>query len=111
MLQVRDLHVAHGEIEALKGVTLEVRDGEIVAVLGANGAGKTTLLRAISGLLPVRGGEIVWDETTAGRPAWARRRGAGTTSKIRAVSRSIASVGGARARGAMCTAPPSPATR
>ncbi len=56
MLRLDDVHVAYGEIPALKGVALDVRQGEIVALLGNNGAGKTTTLRTISGLLvPSRG--------------------------------------------------------
>jgi len=58
LLKVEDLHIFYGSIEALKGISLEVSEGEIVAVLGANGAGKSTRLRAISGLLPIRNGTI-----------------------------------------------------
>jgi branched-chain amino acid transport system ATP-binding protein len=58
MLEVRDLHVSYGEIPALKGVSFEVRAGEIVALLGNNGAGKTTTLRTISGLLAPREGDV-----------------------------------------------------
>lgn len=58
MLKITDLSVHYGVIQALKGVTLEVNEGEIVALIGANGAGKTTLLHAISGLLKKSGGEI-----------------------------------------------------
>jgi branched-chain amino acid transport system ATP-binding protein len=58
LLEVRDLDVAYGAIQALKGVSLGVASGEIVTLIGANGAGKTTLLRTISGLLPARRGEI-----------------------------------------------------
>ena len=58
LLKVEDLHIFYGSIEALKGISLEVDEGEVVAVLGANGAGKSTLLRAISGLLPIRNGNI-----------------------------------------------------
>ena len=50
--------MAYGAVEALKGVSLKIREGDVVAVLGANGAGKTTLLKAISGLVPVKGGTI-----------------------------------------------------
>jgi len=58
LLKVEDLHIFYGSIEALKGISLEVDEGEVVAVLGANGAGKSTLLRAISGLLPIGNGNI-----------------------------------------------------
>jgi branched-chain amino acid transport system ATP-binding protein len=58
LLQVNDLDVYYGPIQALHGVSLEVGAGEIVAVIGANGVGKTTLLRALSGVLPSDGGEI-----------------------------------------------------
>jgi len=61
MLNVECLAVAYGRIEALHGIDLEVRTGEIVALLGANGAGKTTLLKAISGLQRVRSGRILFD--------------------------------------------------
>ena len=55
LLEVRDLHVAYGKVEAVHGVSLTVEDGRIVTVIGPNGAGKTTLLGAIMGLLPSRG--------------------------------------------------------
>jgi branched-chain amino acid transport system ATP-binding protein len=58
LLKVEDLKIYYGSIEALKGISLTVDEGEIVTVLGANGAGKSTLLRAISGLLPIHSGEI-----------------------------------------------------
>jgi branched-chain amino acid transport system ATP-binding protein len=58
MLEVRDLHVYYGEIHALKGISFTVRQGEIVTLLGNNGAGKTTTLRALSGMLPARGGDV-----------------------------------------------------
>lgn len=60
MLQVTDLEVYYGAIQALKGVSFEVKEGEIVALIGANGAGKTTILHAITGLLPVRTGKVVF---------------------------------------------------
>jgi len=58
LLTVEDLHIFYDTTKALKGVSLEVKEGEIVAVLGANGAGKSTLLKAISGLLSIRSGDI-----------------------------------------------------
>jgi branched-chain amino acid transport system ATP-binding protein len=58
LLEVRDLHVFYGNIEALKGISLEADPGQIVAILGGNGAGKTTTLRTISGLLRPRTGSI-----------------------------------------------------
>ncbi len=61
ILSVDDLHIRYGALEALKGVSLHLEEGEIVTVLGANGAGKSTLLRAISGLLPAHAGEIRLD--------------------------------------------------
>src|SRR5437016_4973198 len=58
LLEVHDLHVYYGNIEALKGVSMHAEPGQIVAILGGNGAGKTTTLRTISGLLRPRGGSI-----------------------------------------------------
>ncbi len=60
MLAVRGLRVRYGAIEVLKGVSLEVGPGEIVALLGANGAGKSTTLMAISGIAPIVGGQVEW---------------------------------------------------
>lgn len=61
LLEVRDVKVRYGKIEALHGVSLSVRQGELVTLLGANGAGKTTLMRAISGLLPLESGSVWFD--------------------------------------------------
>ncbi|MCB5175896.1 MULTISPECIES: ABC transporter ATP-binding protein [Microvirga] len=58
MLEVKGLRSAYGRIEVLKSVDLEVRAGEVVALVGSNGAGKTTLLRSLSGVQPITGGEI-----------------------------------------------------
>ncbi|HET7491047.1 MAG TPA: ABC transporter ATP-binding protein [Bradyrhizobium sp.] len=55
LLQVADAHIAYGKVEAVRGVSLEVAENEIVTIIGANGAGKTTLLNAIMGILPLRG--------------------------------------------------------
>ncbi len=62
LLRIEDLSVAYGQIEALKGVSLSVEKGEVVAILGANGAGKTTLMRAISSLIAKRGGRILFED-------------------------------------------------
>jgi branched-chain amino acid transport system ATP-binding protein len=61
MLEVRELHGGYGAVEVLRGVSLEIRAGEIVAVLGSNGAGKSTLNNTLSGILPASGGSIVFD--------------------------------------------------
>jgi branched-chain amino acid transport system ATP-binding protein len=61
LLDVRDLSVAFGEIEALRGVSFTIDEGAVVALLGSNGAGKSTTLRAISGLVPPRAGSILFD--------------------------------------------------
>jgi branched-chain amino acid transport system ATP-binding protein len=58
LLEVEDVHARYGAIEALRGVSLTVEDGEIVTLIGSNGAGKSTTLRAISGLTPASGGRI-----------------------------------------------------
>ncbi|MEW6275184.1 MAG: ABC transporter ATP-binding protein [Bacillota bacterium] len=61
MLRLENLSVFYGKIQALKGITLEVGQGELVALIGANGAGKTTTLRAISGVLKPAGGAIFYN--------------------------------------------------
>jgi branched-chain amino acid transport system ATP-binding protein len=61
LLEVNDVHTFYGNIEALKGVSLEVEEGEVVTMLGSNGAGKSTTLRSISGLTPPRSGSIRFD--------------------------------------------------
>jgi len=61
LLEVRDIHTYYGNIHALKGVSLEVGAGEIIALIGANGAGKTTTLRTISGLMQPREGRVIYD--------------------------------------------------
>jgi branched-chain amino acid transport system ATP-binding protein len=60
VLQVEGIHTYYGAIEALKGITLEVHEGEIVTLIGSNGAGKTTTLRSISGIVPPRTGRIIF---------------------------------------------------
>ena len=61
LLEVDDIHTFYGAIEALKGISLEVFEGEIVTLIGSNGAGKTTTLRSISGLTPPREGSIIFN--------------------------------------------------
>ena len=60
-LEIKDLRVFYGKIEAIKGISVTVNQGEIVSLIGANGAGKTTTLKTISGLRPVGGGAILFD--------------------------------------------------
>ena len=60
LLEVSDLHVAYGGVQALRGVTLNLNEGEIVTIIGANGAGKSTLLNAISNLVKRQSGEILY---------------------------------------------------
>ena len=70
MLEIRDLHTYYGHIHALKGISLEVEQGEVVTLIGSNGAGKSTTLKTISGLLHPRQGSISW---ATGRSAGGRR--------------------------------------
>jgi branched-chain amino acid transport system ATP-binding protein len=58
LLELDDVHVAYGRIQALRGISLRVEEGQIVALIGANGAGKTTTMRAISGILGLRSGSM-----------------------------------------------------
>ena len=58
MLSVKDLKVSYGMIEAIQGVSFDVNQGEIIALIGANGAGKTTILHTVSGLLKAKSGSI-----------------------------------------------------
>ena len=61
ILQLRDVKIAYGAIEAVKGISLELAKGELVSLIGANGAGKTTTLNAIAGTLGVSAGELLYD--------------------------------------------------
>jgi len=71
LLEVRDLHAGYGDLEVLRGLSLEVRAGEFVALVGPNGAGKSTLLRALTGLLPIRAGVVrLGGEVINGRPPY-----------------------------------------
>ena len=71
LLKVSGLKVAYGGIQAVKGVSFEVQEGELVSLIGANGAGKTTTLKAITGLQPVAGGDIEFmGRSLKGQGAW-----------------------------------------
>jgi branched-chain amino acid transport system ATP-binding protein len=73
VFEVKDIDVFYGDAQALYGLSLEVREGEVVTLVGANGAGKTTALRAISGLRPVARGDIVFEgRSLVGVPAHRR---------------------------------------
>ncbi|MCI8976358.1 ABC transporter ATP-binding protein [bacterium 1xD8-48] len=61
MLEIKDLEVYYGVIQAIKGVSFEVNEGEVIALIGANGAGKTTILHTITGLLEARKGTVTFD--------------------------------------------------
>jgi branched-chain amino acid transport system ATP-binding protein len=71
LLEVRDLKVAYGGIQAVKGISFDVRRGELVSLIGANGAGKTTTLKAVTGTQPVRDGDIKFlGRSIRGQGAW-----------------------------------------
>jgi branched-chain amino acid transport system ATP-binding protein len=76
ILELKDIHVSYGNIEALKGVSLTVAEGEIACLIGANGAGKSTLLKSIVGLEPLTHGEIIYNNNIISAP---RRSGKGLT--------------------------------
>ena len=61
MLEVKDLHVYYGVIQALKGISFEVNEGEVIALIGANGAGKTTILHTVTGLINQKAGKIEFE--------------------------------------------------
>ncbi|WP_048439080.1 ABC transporter ATP-binding protein [Caenimonas sp. SL110] len=71
LLKVTGLQVAYGGIQAVKGVDFEVREGELVTLIGSNGAGKTTTMKAITGSLPMNGGDIEYlGQSIKGKGAW-----------------------------------------
>ncbi|MBT2616753.1 MULTISPECIES: ABC transporter ATP-binding protein [unclassified Bacillus (in: firmicutes)] len=72
MLKIEDINVYYGNIQALKGVSMEINEGEIVTLIGANGAGKSTLLKTISGLLKPKQGKVLFEgESIGGKAAQA----------------------------------------
>ncbi|HSA59026.1 MAG TPA: ABC transporter ATP-binding protein [bacterium] len=88
ILEIENLHVRYGSIEALKGVSLRMEEGEMVALIGSNGAGKTTLLRTISGILRPSAGSIEYRGPSAGGEAIALH----TLAPHKIVSHGIAQV-------------------
>ena len=71
LLSIENLKVAYGGIQAVKGVTFEVREGELVSLIGANGAGKTTSLKAITGIQPIADGDVKYlGKSLKGQGAW-----------------------------------------
>ena len=77
MLKLESVEMAYGAIRAVKGVSLEVHEGEVVAIIGANGAGKTTLLKGIAGIEPLSGGRLLLDGRDCGAIAPHKRVGLG----------------------------------
>ncbi len=71
LLQVRDVRVAYSGIQAVKGVSFEVHAGELVCLIGSNGAGKTTSMKAVTGIQPLAGGEVLYQgRSIQGQGAW-----------------------------------------
>ncbi|WP_040167243.1 ABC transporter ATP-binding protein [Microbacterium gorillae] len=91
MLTLEDVHVSYGQLPAVRGVSLEVPSGGVLAVIGANGAGKSTLLKAIAGQLPLRSGRILLDGADiSGLPAHVRvRRGVALVPEGRRLFKSL----------------------
>jgi len=77
IFELRDLEVSYGVIRALKGISLEVEEGEIVTLIGANGAGKSTTLRTISGLIKPKSGQIIFDSNDITHLSASKRVSAG----------------------------------
>ena len=71
ILSIKGLQVAYGGIQAVKGVDMDVYEGELVTLIGANGAGKTTTLKAITGILPYKSGDVIYQgKSIKGAKAW-----------------------------------------
>lgn len=87
MLLVEEIHTYYGESHALQGVSLEVKTGEVVCILGRNGAGKSTTLKSIMGLTPPKRGRVRFEgDEIQGRPAhWIARRGIGLVPEDRRI--------------------------
>jgi len=84
LLEARDIVAGYGEVDILHGVSMSVREGEMVAVIGPNGAGKSTLLKAVFGLLPLRGGTVLLKGAEVGgeQPDQMVRRGLGYVPQV-----------------------------
>lgn len=82
LLEVQDIQVYYGMIQALKGVSFSVNEGEVIALIGANGAGKTTTLHTVTGLLRAKSGHIIYDgqDITKVPPSQDCNNGYGTCS-------------------------------
>jgi branched-chain amino acid transport system ATP-binding protein len=91
LLAVQDIHTYYGDSYVLQGVSLELREGQIVAILGRNGMGKTTLIRSVAGLTPPRGGDVVFKGASLrGQPAYAiAQRGMAIVPQGRRIFRSL----------------------
>lgn len=87
LLQMRDVHTYYGHIHALKGITMDIKAGEIVTLLGSNGAGKSTTLGSITGVVHASQGEILFDGTdiTKEKPSSIMKRGIGISPEGREV--------------------------
>ena len=73
MLELKDVEISYGQMEVIKGVSINVEHGELVSVIGVNGAGKTTLIRAIMGLKEIKAGKIIYEgQDITDKPAWDR---------------------------------------
>ena len=73
MLKLIDIEIAYGQMEVIKGVSINVDHGELVSVIGVNGAGKTTLIRAIMGLKEIKACKIIYEgQDITDKPAWDR---------------------------------------
>ena len=80
LLEVRDLHTYYGQSHILQGISFEVAEGEIVALLGPNGMGKTTTLRSIMGLTPAKSGRVFFKREDITRSAPSRSPGKGSVT-------------------------------
>lgn len=91
MLQVNGLKVFHGHVQALRGITFQARQGEIIAVLGTNGAGKSTLLGALSGIYTARAGEVLFNGKPIARksPEYIVRQGLSLVPEHRQIFNSL----------------------